>query len=373
VTQYTHDGGVIPDGVPVSERRDGDNEHRTKFGVYKGLVLETIYPEDDRNTSGERIEYKVKIKGQNYFGAVDMRKSGGVFDFSERTRKKIEKSITGKVEEATFDENLDGEIVYIVFLEGNGELPIIIGAAEHPQRKSEKTAADGTFESEAFNGVEVSIDKDSNYKIEQVGRKNPDGVDQNTPAVGSSITMNGVNGSIEMQTSQGNLFVVDNTAGQESISIIQKQGAVIQMDKDGSVKIIAKGGAYLFLDATTGEASLTSKEGITLGATADGMTLASKSGKETILLKDDTVQITSGKTVVVSAEKVTIDSGDIDIGSDADNAVLYSKLEALFDAHTHISPVGPTSPPLPLQTLTLTSLIPFKSAKAGNVKLKGNL
>jgi len=378
MTEYTRDGGVIPSGMPMSERT-GQWEHSQKFALYKALVLETIFPEDKRNTGSERIEYKVKINGQIYLGAVDMRRSGGVFDFSERTRKKVEKSRTGKVDGSTFDDNLDGEIVYVLFLNGHGDLPVIIGAADHPQRKSEKTEADANFDTDVFNGVEVSVDKDSNFKIQQVGRKDKDGTVLNPEAAegstgnGTRIVMNGINGSIEMVTSEGNLFVIDNTSGSESISIVHKQGSAIQMDKDGSIKIVAKGGSFFFLNAVTGEVSITSEKSHSFGMNEEGITLATASGKDTILVKEDIVQITSGKDVVVSAEHVTIDSGQVDIGSDDDKAVLAGKLAILFDSHIHATTLGPSGPPLPPSTFAIADATPLTAVSANNVNLKGNL
>lgn len=199
MSRYTEDGGVIPSGVPIVQRNS--QEHNKLFGLYRGIIIRTVYPDDPQNSTGERVEYIVRVGRQDYPNAINMRVGGGINNFNERIRKGSERSFTGKLDRSTYNENLDGEIVYVLFLEGYGNVPIIIGGDNHPRQASYKkfSKKDGRFDFTEFEGVEFLIDKSSNYTIKHVGRKSPDGSILNPEAVDSQIKMHG-NGDIELNT-----------------------------------------------------------------------------------------------------------------------------------------------------------------------------
>jgi len=199
--RYTRDGGVIPSGIPITPRQT-TKDFYNNFGLYKGKVIDVIYPEDPRNTS-DRIEYVIEINGQRYPNAVDVRKRGAIYNYEERIRKHREKAFNGKLDDSTYQENFDSEMIYVLFLNGDADLPIIIGSAIHPRHSDYKTYShsDGKYEAEEFNGVEVKIDKDSNYSITQVGRKSPGGAIENAAGQTAAATLYG-NGDIEF-TSYG--------------------------------------------------------------------------------------------------------------------------------------------------------------------------
>ncbi len=54
MAEHTRDGGVIPSGMPRSDRNM--NESRQKFGLYRGQVIDTVFPADPRNASLSRVE-----------------------------------------------------------------------------------------------------------------------------------------------------------------------------------------------------------------------------------------------------------------------------------------------------------------------------
>ncbi|NBW99549.1 hypothetical protein EBR03_08260 [bacterium] len=200
MARYKPDGSVIPSGIPVTQRSP-KNGHYSMFGLYKGMVYRVVYPEAKENITKERVEYVVKVRGQLYPNAVDLRKGGAIYNYQERIYKNVEHSRKDKIDQSVYDSDLDGEFVYVMFLEGNGDIPIILGAAEHPQHPKYKKCkeSDGRFSVEEFNGVEIRIDKDSNLSLKQVGRKAPDGKIENQDAVDSQINIAG-NGDIEINT-----------------------------------------------------------------------------------------------------------------------------------------------------------------------------
>ena len=235
---YTTDGGVIPSGVPISERV-GAYGHYRLFGLFKGQIVRVVYPDDPQNTTGSRVEYQVRVKGQNFPVTTDLRNIGGIFDYSERIRKERRTSYSGKFDDATFDENFDGEMVYVMFLEGNGDLPIIIGSAEHPKHSAYKKRKkdDGSYSIEEFNGVEIFIDKDSNYCIQQVGRKDVKSINlanptiENPISIGAFIKLYG-NGQVEFRSSGGKIFKLSATkqilgAGSEKMILGDTQKSIL--------------------------------------------------------------------------------------------------------------------------------------------------
>jgi hypothetical protein len=207
--KYLEDGTPIPSSMPTSKKRA--DESTTKFGIYRGQIQRVIYSDDPENLTGERVEYVVKVKGQIYRNAINVRESGGIYNYRERIRKGVEKSISGQLASSTFDELTDGEHVYVMFLEGDGNVPLIVGGAEHPQHgKYQKTKrADGLLDVVEFNGVEVSIDKDSNYMIKQLGRKDPSGTIVNASAVGALIKVGG-DGTIDVEDASGSSAKLTN-------------------------------------------------------------------------------------------------------------------------------------------------------------------
>lgn len=198
--QYTLDGGVIPSGMPTSQRNS--NDHYRLFGIYRGMIVQTIYPDDKRSVSKERIEYVVRIRGQNYPNAVDATEMGGIFNYKTRVRKETTESKDDKIAVQTPREKMNGEVVFVMFLEGHGDVPVIIASDQHPRhgeyKKNKKE--EGLFEIEEFNGIEISINKNSDYLIKNVGRKDDKGKVQNQDAVGSMIKMSGSTGDIEINT-----------------------------------------------------------------------------------------------------------------------------------------------------------------------------
>lgn len=207
--KYTRDGGVIASGTMVSGRR---RDHKSLFGLQKGIILQVVYPDDPKNSTKNRVEYMLQVKGQLYPNAVDMRKSGGIYNYQEQVRKPTEKSFTGKLDKSVYNENLDGEYVYVLFLEGNGDIPIIIGGAEHPRKSAykKKKKSDGLYQIEEFNGVEISTDKDGNFLISQVGKKDPNGKILNTSAVGSYIKVYGTSKKIEVFSAANKITLENN-------------------------------------------------------------------------------------------------------------------------------------------------------------------
>lgn len=206
---------------------------------------------------------------------------------------------------------------------------------------------------------------------EEFQRDDPDNRGFKTPA-GQTMEFDDNDDSkgIRITSISGHTFVFDDREGEEAIFIISKQGAQIQLNKDGNVQMVSKDGAFFALDAKNEVVTIGSKDG-TIVALSKDVTIVDSSGKSTLTMSADSMQMTSDKKVIVSAPAVTIQAGTVNVGDGADMSVaMAEKLADLFDQHIHATVLGPSGPPLPPNTAALTNLIPTKSFKSGAVKVK---
>jgi phage gp45-like len=145
-------------------------------------------------------------------------------------------------------------------------------------------------------------------------------------------------------------FTIVNEPGSENLTLVSKLGQLLQFTSDGSVNLVSKDGSYLSLNATNGEISFVSKDGNVFAAGAAGITIADKSGKNSVSMDGSgTIQVFGGETVVVSAGQVNLKGGAINLGNTPiDFAVLCNFLVLWLNTHTHevIMLGAPTSPPL---------------------------
>lgn len=171
----------------------------------------------------------------------------------------------------------------------------------------------------------------------------------------------------------GGIFTMDDTVGKESISFNHKTGSLLQLDKDGNMVFATPSGNLVYLNEKTGEMTIKSADGSIISL-KDKITVSDASGKNLISITDSSVEVTSSSDVILTAKTVNLKAGTLSLGDGAsDNAVLYSKLAAIIDGLIVLTPLGPSSTPIPPMTMAITENNPALSAKAKNVLLKGNL
>lgn len=289
---YTEDGGVVSSKLPVSERGGGQKGHNSMFGLFRGIIIRAIFPNDKDSYTGDRMEYVIRVRGQEYPNCIDMRKSGGVFDYSERVRSITEKSFTGELSEGEFNENLDGEHVYVMFVEGKGDIPIIIGAATHPKQYVKASKDQAQFEADEFNGLEIGIDKDGSYTVKQVGLKDKDGTILNPDAVSSVIKLDAKTGDIEM-----------NPFGLEDLTSLRikftKASKQVDIDAQGNSIVMGAGG----IKTTDKNGNIVEMKSGAVNITVSGDAKVAVSGKADISTGGDT-KVTAGGNVVLTGSKV---------------------------------------------------------------------
>lgn len=174
---YTKNGGVIPSKANKPKYQISGKDHYAHFGISRGWVKKTVYKDDPENISGE-LEYVVNIKGRDYYGVRDITNGGGIFHNRTKVRhdaKTVEFPTLNVKNPYPYQQ--DGECVWVMFIDGNGDHPIIVGSDPHPRLKEnldykEPTKANGIMDRYEFNGLEFLIDKNSNLTIKHLGRKN---------------------------------------------------------------------------------------------------------------------------------------------------------------------------------------------------------
>jgi len=189
-----------------------------------------------------------------------------------------------------------------------------------------------------------------------------------------NFIMKSTNPSQMVLNTRNHFFIMDDTSGKESIFIIHNKGSQVNFDSKGSIQMIAADGSMTFWDATENAITVTSSKGayVTL---RDNIVISDASGGQIINFDGvDTIQISATNAINLMAPKVTIGGGAINFGNVAGlSATLAEPLAILFDSHTHASPVGPTSPPLPPNTAALMNANPATSFVSQFLKARNNL
>lgn len=152
--------------------------------------------------------------------------------------------------------------------------------------------------------------------------------------------------NIGLISQAGNSIFLDSTSGREGVYISHTSGAQIVIDKDGSVKMFAADGSYFFINAKSGEVSITTASGALISA-KESITISDSSGGQIINLRDGNAEVSSSGNVTVSGQNVTLNSGAISLGAAAAiSAVMGEPLIAWLNTHVHGTAVGPSSPPI---------------------------
>lgn len=146
-------------------------------------------------------------------------------------------------------------------------------------------------------------------------------------------------------TPAGHYFVLDDTAGKEAVYLIHKSGAQLQIDKDGSAKMLAADGGFLNLDAVEGTATLTAKSGSYLSIGEDGLTFSDPSGQVLATITKDGVTMTSAKGIVLKGDKIALGGGALSVEL-VDQTI--QALDAFITSPSLVTTgTGPSSPLMP--------------------------
>ncbi len=161
-----------------------------------------------------------------------------------------------------------------------------------------------------------------------------------------------------IRTAGNHVIQLDDTAGDEKLVIAHKGGAKMEIDQNGSVLIANKTKTFIFLNAKDGEITIFDENQNLITMTPDGVLVTTPGSF--IELKGGKMKVTADEAVQISAGDVILNASKISLGGQAAqlSVLIAEKFLALFDAHVHPHPMGPTltpTPPLSSMLTTITS------------------
>lgn len=161
-----------------------------------------------------------------------------------------------------------------------------------------------------------------------------------------------------LKTHVGHVLEFSDVAGQETVQVRHKDGAMIHLDEKGSALVVNKEGSLVYLNADGKELVIVDQHGNSMRMSDSGTTITNKDGSVVDL---------AGKAVQVIAKNVHIRSETVSLGEGAtEPAILGKTFASLFDAHTHMTAWGPSGPPIPAP-MPLSA--PMNPAISKNVKV----
>lgn len=331
---YRPDGSYDSANNPTPDNRFGVLD----FGIYTAQVMEVTYPDDletsvDNDQQAPEVTYTVMIvgghrDGQTFNNAVRMSRMGGNINYDETVLKKVTTLLQADPASLLFNfdnlNKLNGDIVYIQFINGDLRFPLIVGSGRHPDNQTEPAqTSDGQRKKSSFNGITKEINKDGEVtwtkangfysplpfptatgqilqdswvplpgfeEAVQVTLGNEfnflfkmnvtpgtgmevaiDGVADElkvTTLAGSSVTMNGLSDSLEYTTLAGMAVKVDGLSDKFSLTALT--GASVEVDGLGDkISLATSAGGSLVIDGLGLETTLQNTSGakLTLSAT----------------------------------------------------------------------------------------------------------
>lgn len=295
------DGSIQSANLPAFSKL-AKNRIDRDFGIYRCMVSRIHFVDDPLNTTygNKQVTYEALVLGGPREGQIlqnvkAMSDYGGQYNYSE----KIYRPISIRNFQNTPLSNLDGDIVFVGFLQGNTRAPVILGAGVQPQDINfiGATSSNGYIDQRQFNGIYQLINKNGEYLLQRKG------------------------GTIDPNSG---VFVPDSEGNVSSINLQQEQ-------------IICQVGAGAITH--------------TLDGAAETMTVTFQSGMTVTLNgQADSAQIktSGGGEINIVAGKIAIGAGSTELLDQLSKAL--TKLATFFNSvdssHTHLGNLGyPTAPP----------------------------
>ncbi|HKY01872.1 MAG TPA: phage baseplate assembly protein V [Burkholderiales bacterium] len=162
-----------------------------------------------------------------------------------------------------------------------------------------------------------------------------------------------------LKTSTGHYIEFCDEEGKETITIKHKDKALIHFDEKGGVTITNKSGTLIYMNAEDKELAIADENGNNIRLGESNVTLTNKEGAVVDL---------NGSAVQVVAKNVMVRSQTVALGEGASEpAILGLQFATVYDAHTHMTAMGPSGPPMPVP-MPLSA--PTHPAMSKVVKLK---
>lgn len=337
---YREDGSIRSANLPV-----WDNRYQVKeTGIFRGVVKEVIYTDHDNNDSGKgtpnEVLYTVMIiggdrDGQVFQNARLIRGLGGFANFEEVILKQLE-GITqadptslAALGDPSINNvpNFNGDVVYLQFLNGSLNMPVIVGMGYHQKAEPEASAADGQRYRRKFNGIFTEITKDGEFNWAKDNGLavpvsiNPDDplypfINQFAPILGQEeavnvtlgnkydfklsyftgleVSIDGVTDSFDFLTGAGAEYSLDGLADSHELSTTVGTGYVLNGLSD-SHELSTAAGASIEIKGLADEVNLSTTSGAKLLISAtSGVDLKDAVGAELTLATGEAKLVSVG-------------------------------------------------------------------------------
>lgn len=217
---------------PVSGYKLNFQENSLRVGQVVGIRP----PTDPQNASKRYYEYDVRVMSYNSNGTPSSKLFrncvmadgfGGVADSYTHTPRAAG-NVRGNI--------TNGSLVALLCVDDNTKTALIIGGYPNPNlpTTSEDLGHHLSFE---FNGVQFNIDKDGQVAIKRRGPTNDDGtVISGQEENGGATVLMTTDGSVSIQSGNGNQVKVDLDATNGSLNLTCTEGVVINSGSQSMVQ-----------------------------------------------------------------------------------------------------------------------------------------
>lgn len=259
---------ILNSALQTLANSDAFNSYSKSFSdltLKVGIVLKKYEIDDTNNISAIGPEYDVLAISQEkdmgtasviYKKCQAIQGFGGIGDFVEYKLREPEKDPTKGDETDPRDEN--GSIVLLLCLHGSQDNGIIIGALQHPKRKSTLTKEKEQHLEGEFNGLNWQINKDGELVLTYKSATNNDGEPQNEEAGGTFLKID-KDGSVSVDTGEASEQILIDKPSKD-IKVTAGNNVNVKAAKDGTLEtganLTATVGGDLVAEAT-GRAAIT--------------------------------------------------------------------------------------------------------------------
>ncbi len=170
------DGQVLNSNLKINNINQSASSPWNNFGIYKAMLLEAKYKDEDGNQYKHGVEYTAVITGGPRSGeflsnVMPLDGFGGKDNYSEIVYTPKTKVLKGKNEgDSTPPENTDGSYVLIGFLGGHQSRPVILGGLKQPNNENYgANIDDSVLYRGQVNGMAWKISKDGILTVNREG------------------------------------------------------------------------------------------------------------------------------------------------------------------------------------------------------------
>jgi hypothetical protein len=202
------DGSLQSSNTPT---HDNIGRFREDYNLYRCMVTKVYYADDinnvTKNAQNPEVLYDVVVlggfrSGQPISNCRLASFLGGNSNYWERTLKAASQPLSD-----TRLSDQDGDIVYVMFIQGHKAYPVIIACGNGIDDENAATSITGPRDRKVYNGITEQIDKNGNWSLNQAGGSTISVSKSDTVTIktagGAQITVNGSGDNITVKDKEG--------------------------------------------------------------------------------------------------------------------------------------------------------------------------